>query len=183
MIQTDASINPGNSGGPLLNTRGEVIGINTLIITRGPPQSAGVGFAVPINVAKEILPQLREKGKVVRGWLGVQIQPAHEDLAKTSGCKEAKGAVITDVTDGQPGREGGPEAGRRRGRRRRPRRSNDNSDLSRYIASKAPGTDGAAPGAARRHGADDRGHARHVPGRGRRRTTTTRRRGRRRARA
>ncbi|HSB61344.1 MAG TPA: trypsin-like peptidase domain-containing protein, partial [Vicinamibacteria bacterium] len=70
MIQTDAAINPGNSGGPLLNTRGQVIGINTLIITDGAArQSAGVGFSVPINVAKEILPQLREKGRVVRGWL------------------------------------------------------------------------------------------------------------------
>jgi soluble lytic murein transglycosylase len=83
MIQTDASINPGNSGGPLLSTRGEVIGINTMIITRGLPQSAGVGFAVPINVAKEILPQLRDKGKVVRGWLGVQIQAVDADLARS----------------------------------------------------------------------------------------------------
>jgi serine protease Do len=83
MIQTDASINPGNSGGPLLNTQGQVIGINTLIITQGVPQSSGVGFAVPINVAKEILPQLREKGKVTRGWLGVQIQSVNEDTAKT----------------------------------------------------------------------------------------------------
>src|SRR5262245_1208619 len=83
MIQTDASINPGNSGGPLLNTRGQVIGINTMIITNGPQQSSGVGFAVPINVAKEILPQLRTKGRVTRGWLGVQIQPVTEALART----------------------------------------------------------------------------------------------------
>ena len=81
MIQTDAAINPGNSGGPLLNTRGEVIGINTLIITRGVPQSAGVGFAVPINVAKEILPQLRTRGKVVRGWLGIKIQGLTDDMS------------------------------------------------------------------------------------------------------
>src|SRR5215216_7907621 len=98
MIQTDASINPGNSGGPLLNTRGEVIGINTLIITQGTPQSAGVGFAVPINVAKEILPQLRERGKVVRGWLGVQIQALSEDMARTYKMKNTKGALISDVT-------------------------------------------------------------------------------------
>jgi hypothetical protein len=64
MIQTDAAINPGNSGGPLINTRGEVIGINTMIVTGGSQASAGVGFSVPINVAREILPQLREKGKV-----------------------------------------------------------------------------------------------------------------------
>jgi serine protease Do len=139
MIQTDASINPGNSGGPLLNTKGEVIGINTMIITRGLPQSAGVGFAVPINVAKEILPQLREKGKVVRGWLGVSIQPITEDMARTYGMKEAKGAQISDVNGDSPaekaglkpddvvvGVDGRPIA--------------DNSELSQYIASKAPGT-------------------------------------------
>src|SRR5688572_21955084 len=138
MIQTDASINPGNSGGPLLNTRGEVIGINTLIVTQGLPQSAGVGFAVPINVAKEILPQLRERGMVVRGWLGVQILPLSEDLAKTYRRTEAKGAVITDVTDGSPADKAGLKQddvvigvdGRS---------VQDNNDLSRYIASKAPG--------------------------------------------
>lgn len=139
MIQTDASINPGNSGGPLLNTRGEVIGINTMIITRGLPQSAGVGFAVPINVAKEILPQLREKGKVVRGWLGVQIQPISEDMARTYKMKDAKGALVSDVSEGSPAEKAGVKPddvvigadGRA---------VEDNSDLSRYIASKSPGT-------------------------------------------
>jgi serine protease Do len=139
MIQTDAAINPGNSGGPLLNTRGQAIGINTLIITQGVPQSAGVGFAVPINVAKEILPQLRDKGKVVRGWLGIQIQRLTDDLAKSYKIKEAKGAVISEVTPGSPAEKAGI----------RPddvvvgvdgRGVEDNSDLSRYIASKAPGT-------------------------------------------
>jgi len=138
MIQTDASINPGNSGGPLLNTRGEVIGINTLIVTQGLPQSAGVGFAVPINVAKEILPQLRERGRVVRGWLGVQIIPLSEDLAKTYRRTEAKGAAITDVTDDSPAEKAGLKPGDVvigvDGQA-----VNDNNDLSRYIASKAPG--------------------------------------------
>jgi len=138
MIQTDASINPGNSGGPLLNTRGEVIGINTLIVTQGLPQSAGVGFAVPINVAKEILPQLRDRGKVVRGWLGVKIERLTEDLAKTYRRAEAKGAVITDVTDGSPADKAGIKPGDVvigvDGRT-----VNDNNDLARYIASKAPG--------------------------------------------
>ena len=138
MIQTDASINPGNSGGPLLNTRGEVIGINTLIVTQGLPQSAGVGFAVPINVAKEILPQLRERGKVVRGWLGVQIIPLTEDLAKTYRRSDAKGAAITDVTDASPAEKAGLKPGDVvTGVDGRP--VNDNNDLSRYIASKAPG--------------------------------------------
>ena len=139
MIQTDAAINPGNSGGPLLNTRGQVIGINTLIITQGVPQSAGVGFAVPINVAKEILPQLRDKGKVVRGWLGVQIQQLTEDLAKSYKIKEAKGAVISEVTKDSPAEKAGVKPddvvvgvdGRA---------IEDNNDLSRYIAGKAPGT-------------------------------------------
>ena len=139
MIQTDASINPGNSGGPLLNTRGEVIGINTLIITGGLAASAGVGFAVPINVAKEILPQLRDKGHVTRGWLGVVIQPVSEDMAKSLHMQDAKGALISDVTKDSPAEKAGlkPEDvvltadGRA---------IEDSSALSRYIASKAPGS-------------------------------------------
>ena len=138
MIQTDASINPGNSGGPLLNSRGQVVGINTLIITQGVPQSAGVGFAVGINVAKEILPQLREKGRVVRGWLGVQIQAVSEDAAKTFGMKEARGAIVLDVTAGSPAEKAGVKPddvivavdGKN---------MKDNSEISRYIAGKAPG--------------------------------------------
>jgi serine protease Do len=139
MIQTDASINPGNSGGPLLNTRGEVIGINTLIITGGTPASSGVGFAVPINVAKEILPQLRDKGRVIRGWLGVQIQPVSEDMAKTLRMSEAKGAIISDVTRDSPAEKAGLKPGdvvvNVDGRA-----IEDHSALSRYIASKAPGS-------------------------------------------
>jgi serine protease Do len=138
MIQTDAAINPGNSGGPLINARGQVIGINTMIVTGGQQQSAGVGFSVPINVAKEILPQLREKGRVVRGWLGLTIEPNREDLAKTLGMKEATGAVVTQVTEDSPAAKAGLRAedvvvaadGRKIG---------DNSDLSQYIASRAPG--------------------------------------------
>jgi serine protease Do len=139
MIQTDASINPGNSGGPLLNTQGEVIGINTLIITQGLPQSAGVGFAVPINVAKEILPQLREKGRVVRGWLGVVIQPVSEDMARSLRMDQAKGAIIADVTKDSPAEKAGLKPGdvvvTADGRA-----IEDSSALSRYIASKAPGS-------------------------------------------
>jgi serine protease Do len=139
MIQTDAAINPGNSGGPLINTRGEVVGINTLIVTGGAQANAGVGFSVPINVAKEILPQLREKGKVVRGWMGVNIQPLTEDVAGTYGLAEAKGAMVSAVTAGSPAEKAGlqPEDvifsadGRS---------IQDNSDLSRYISSKSPGT-------------------------------------------
>jgi serine protease Do len=138
MIQTDAAINPGNSGGPLLNTRGQVIGINTLIYTQGAPQSAGVGFAVPINIAKEILPQLREKGKVVRGWLGIQIQTVTEDMAKSLKMAEAKGAIVSDVTASSPAEKAGVKPGDVivgvDGRK-----VENNNDLSRYIASRAPG--------------------------------------------
>jgi serine protease Do len=139
MIQTDAAINPGNSGGPLLNTRGEVIGINTLIVTSGLQQSAGVGFAVPINVAKEILPQLRDRGKVTRGWLGVQVTPLTADLAKSYRLKEARGAVVQEVTKDSPAEKAGLKAedvvitvdGHA---------VQDSADLSRYIAGKSPGS-------------------------------------------
>jgi serine protease Do len=138
MLQTDASINPGNSGGPLINTRGEVIGINTLIITQGAPQSSGVGFAVPINVAKEVVPQLREHGKVVRGWLGVTIQPVTDDLARSLNLKDAKGAIVSDVTAGSPAEKAGVKPGdviqAADGNT-----MEDNGALSRYVASKAPG--------------------------------------------
>jgi serine protease Do len=138
VLQTDAAINPGNSGGPLLNTRGEVIGINAMIVTQNQ-QFAGVGFAVPINTAKDILAQLRDKGKVVRGWLGVSIFPVTDETAKTYKMKEARGAAVTDVNPGSPAEKAGivPEDvvigvdGRA---------IEDNADLSRYIASKAPGT-------------------------------------------
>jgi serine protease Do len=141
MIQTDAAINPGNSGGPLLNARGEVIGINTMIVTDGASRvNAGVGFSVPINVAKEILPQLRATGKVVRGWMGVTIQAVTEELAATFDLDEAKGALVSSVTSGSPAEDAGIEPedvilaadGHEIG---------DNGDLSRYIASKAPGTE------------------------------------------
>jgi serine protease Do len=139
MIQTDASINPGNSGGPLLNTRGQVIGINTLIYTQGAPQSAGVGFAVPINVAKEVVPQLRETGKVVRGWLGVAIQPVSEDMSKSLKMKDTKGALVSDVNAGGPAEKAGVKPGDVvLAADDRP--VQDNSDLSRYISTRAPGT-------------------------------------------
>lgn len=106
-IQTDASINPGNSGGPLINVRGEVIGINTAIIAGGQ----GIGFAIPINMAKNIIGQLKEKGKVTRGWLGVTVQTVTPELAKSFGLKEGKGALVADVTKGSPADVAGIEQG------------------------------------------------------------------------
>ena len=106
-IQTDASINPGNSGGPLINMKGEVIGINTAIIASGQ----GIGFAIPINMAKEIAPQLQEKGHVTRGWLGVSIQEVTPAIAKSFDLKEKKGALVAQVAQGSPAEKAGIEQG------------------------------------------------------------------------
>jgi serine protease Do len=106
-IQTDASINPGNSGGPLVNMRGEVVGINTAIIASGQ----GIGFAIPIAMAKEIAPQLQEKGHVTRGLLGVNIQDVTPELAKTFGLKESKGALVAQVVPDGPAEKAGIEPG------------------------------------------------------------------------
>jgi serine protease Do len=105
-IQTDASINRGNSGGPLINAQGEVVGINTAIFspTGG---SIGIGFAIPINQAKTILPQLQAKGTVTRAWLGVSIQQVTPDLAKTLGLSEPRGALVADVVADSPAEKAG----------------------------------------------------------------------------
>jgi len=108
-IQTDASINIGNSGGPLLNTKGEVVGINSAIIS-GSGGSIGIGFAIPINMAKEILPQLKE-GKVVRGWLGVMIQKITTELKEKLQLKDEKGALVADVTRDGPAEKAGIKRG------------------------------------------------------------------------
>ena len=102
-IQTDASINLGNSGGPLINMRGEVIGINTAIIAGGP----GIGFAIPINMAKQILSQLKEKGEVTRGWLGVMIQKVTPELAKQFGLEKSEGALVAQVMEDSPAEKAG----------------------------------------------------------------------------
>ena len=102
-IQTDASINPGNSGGPLLNMDGEVVGINTAIIASGQ----GIGFAIPINMAKGIIDQLKDKGEVTRGWLGVGIQDLTPELADYYGMKAQKGVLVTQVFEGDPADKAG----------------------------------------------------------------------------
>jgi serine protease Do len=106
-LQTDASINPGNSGGPLFNLRGEVIGVNTAII--GGANT--IGFAIPIAVVKQILPQLQKTGRVVRGFLGVQPQPITQDMVDTLGLKSTQGALIADVVKGGPADKGGIKPG------------------------------------------------------------------------
>ncbi|HXW85609.1 MAG TPA: DegQ family serine endoprotease, partial [Candidatus Binataceae bacterium] len=109
-IQTDASINPGNSGGPLINLRGEVIGVNSAIYTR-TGSSMGIGFAIPVSLVKGELPQLREYGKVTRGWLGVYIQPITEDLQQSLGLKEQNGALVGEVLPGSPAQKAGVQHG------------------------------------------------------------------------
>jgi len=106
-IQTDASINPGNSGGPLVNLRGEVVGINTAIVAA----AQGIGFAIPINMVKRVVNQLVDKGRVVRGWLGVAVQPVTLELAQSLGAQEAKGAVVASVYPGSPAAETGLQQG------------------------------------------------------------------------
>lgn len=106
-IQTDASINPGNSGGPLLNLRGEVVAINNAVNASGQ----GIGFSVPINMAKRILPQLVADGKVTRGWLGLSIRDLTLDFAHSLGLKTPRGVVISELTPGGPAAKGGLEVG------------------------------------------------------------------------
>jgi serine protease Do len=109
-IQTDAAINPGNSGGPLVNTKGELIGINTAIFSRSGGYQ-GIGFAVPSNMARLVMDQLIQKGKVTRGWLGVTIQEITPDLSQKFGLKTAKGALVGDVAKGSPAEKGGLKRG------------------------------------------------------------------------
>jgi serine protease Do len=106
-IQTDASINPGNSGGPLFNAQGEVIGINTAIVAGGQ----GIGFAIPVNMAKNIIPMLKEKGKVTRGWIGVSIQPITPELAQSFGLEGEKGALVAEVIKDGPAEKAGIKTG------------------------------------------------------------------------
>jgi serine protease Do len=106
-IQTDASINPGNSGGPLLNIEGKVIGINTAIVSSGQ----GIGFSIPINMAREIMTQLIDKGRVVRGWLGIVIQELTPDLAEGFGVKQEGGVLVAEVMKDSPAEAAGLKPG------------------------------------------------------------------------
>lgn len=109
-IQTDVAINPGNSGGPLFNLDGEVIGINSQIYSNSGG-FMGVSFAIPIDVAMEVVRQLKETGRVSRGWLGVVIQEVNRDLAESFGLERPHGALVTRVLEGSPAQEAGLEAG------------------------------------------------------------------------
>jgi serine protease Do len=109
-IQTDASINPGNSGGPLFNMAGEVVGINTAIFSQSGG-NIGIGFAIPVNLVKSLVPELESKGSVTRGWLGVSVQPVTTDLARSFGLEKERGALVGDVVAQGPAEKAGIKRG------------------------------------------------------------------------
>ena len=137
-IQTDASINPGNSGGPLLNLRGEVVGINTAIFSQSGG-NIGIGFAIPTNSVKDLLPQLRDKGRVVRGYLGTTVQKITPEIADSLGLKQNAGALVADVVKGGPAEKAGVKSGDIIVEFDR-KEIKDSSDLPAAVARVAPGT-------------------------------------------
>jgi len=110
-IQTDAPINPGNSGGALVNDRGQLVGINTAILSHGSGGNEGIGFAIPINLARDVMGQILDHGKVTRGYLGVVVQPITPAMAKALGQTELKGALVGDVSPRGPAQLSGVERG------------------------------------------------------------------------
>ncbi|HEV8723134.1 MAG TPA: DegQ family serine endoprotease [Candidatus Binatia bacterium] len=136
-IQTDASINPGNSGGPLINLRGEVVGINTAIFSQSGG-NIGIGFAIPTNSVKELLPQLKDKGKVVRGYLGTTVQKITPEIADSLGLKQSKGALVAEVLKGSPAERAGIKLGDIITEFDR-KEIKDSADLPALVARVAPG--------------------------------------------
>ncbi len=135
-IQTDAAINPGNSGGPLFNLQGQVVGVNTAIVAGGQ----GIGFAIPISLARSVITQLKSTGKVVRGWLGVLVQQITPDIAEGLGLSEPKGALVSDVTPGSPA----DKVGIKRQdiiTEFNGQKINDMQELPRLVAATPPGTE------------------------------------------
>ncbi|MBR0952227.1 Do family serine endopeptidase [Bradyrhizobium canariense] len=137
-IQIDAPINKGNSGGPAFDMNGNVIGVNTAIFSPSGG-SVGIGFDIPASTARLVVAQLKDKGAVTRGWLGVQVQPVTSDIADSLGLKEARGAIVDNPQDGSPAAKAGIEAGdvitAVNGTAIK-----DSRDLARTIATQAPGT-------------------------------------------
>ncbi|SRR5579884_3256449 len=134
-IQTDAPINPGNSGGPLFNLNGEVVGVTSAILAR----AQGIGFAIPVNLAKDIIEQLKDGGKVVRGWLGVQVQELTPEIAETMKLPDLKGALVSDISIGSPA----DKAGIKRGDiilEFNGHKIDNNEELPRMVAMTRPGT-------------------------------------------
>jgi serine protease Do len=109
-IQTDASINPGNSGGPLVDTRGTLIGINTAIFSQ-TGGSVGIGFAIPVNLAKDVLRQLKDHGEVVRGYLGVSVMPVTPEARQAAKLESSRGALVAEAVPGSPAASAGIKPG------------------------------------------------------------------------
>ena len=179
VIQTDASINPGNSGGPLLDASGRVIGINSQIATGGGQGSVGIGFAIPIDTAKKLLPKLKPGGKIEHAYLGVPMADVDEQLAQDLNLPVDEGALIQEVTEGSPADKAGLRGGRtqtsrrhhrrrrpdRRGRRQGGRGLAARSRRGRRQAARRQGRDRVLP---RRREAHRRGQARRAAGEPRR---------------
>jgi len=136
-IQTDAAINPGNSGGALVNIKGELVGINSAIATK-TGGFMGIGFAIPVNLARKVMTDILEKGRVIRGWLGVYIQNINKDLAKSLGLEKPEGVIVTQVQKDSPAEEAGLEEGDViigfNGKKVR-----NNTELSTWVAGAGPG--------------------------------------------
>ena len=137
-IQTDASVNPGNSGGPLVDSRGALVGINTAIFSQ-TGGSVGIGFAIPVNIAKDVLRQLREKGKVVRGYLGVAVMPVTPEASKAGNLPASRGALVAEVVPGSPAQVAGLGPGDVIVRYQ-DEEIRDPRELTRRVAATPPGT-------------------------------------------
>jgi serine protease Do len=109
-IQTDASVNPGNSGGPLVDTRGSLVGINTAIFSQ-TGGSVGIGFAIPVNLAKDVLRQLKDRGEVVRGYLGVSVMPITPEARQAARLESSRGALVAEIVSGSPAAGAGLKPG------------------------------------------------------------------------
>jgi serine protease Do len=137
-IQTDASVNPGNSGGPLVDTRGALVGINTAIFSQSGG-SVGIGFAIPVNIAKDVLRQLRDTGKVVRGYLGVAVMPVTPEARRAADLPAPRGALVAEVSPGSPAASAGIKPGDVIARFQGEEIQNPH-DLTRRVAATPPGT-------------------------------------------
>ena len=158
-IQTDTSINPGNSGGPLVDARGALVGINSAIFSSQSGGSVGIGFAIPVNIAKDVLPQLRESGRVTRGYLGVAVVPVSPEVSRSLGLSSQRGAVVAEVVPRSPAaaagiREGDVIVSFQNAPIQGP------SELTRRVGGTPPGTKVDLKIAVERRGADGQRHAR-----------------------
>ena len=138
-IQIDAPVNKGNSGGPTFDVDGNVIGVNTAIFSPSGG-SVGIAFAIPADTVKSVVAQLRDKGTVTRGWIGVQIQPVTPDIADSMGLKQATGALVSEPQSRQPGAPKPASRAATSSRRSTTQQVHDARELARRIGTMAPGT-------------------------------------------